>query len=161
MATAQTDTRGIHPGAYATSREPEAATPLARDPIHERCVPCCCQRLEALAQRLEAVTAAEPEFATIAEAAERLGIGIKALRSAVQRGEVLAYHLGTRAGGRPRVLVSEVRSWALRTAFDPFAEARASGGVAARRRAARSGPESPHGPRASLSRVPRDPCAPY
>ena len=74
-----------------------------------------------------------PEFATVAQAARRLGVGIKALRGAVQRGELRTYDLGTDAGGRPRVRVAEVRAWALGTARNPHADARAAGDAAARR----------------------------
>lgn len=88
-------------------------------------------RLAALVERLEAATAPLPEFAPIIEAARRLGVGTKALRGAVQRGELRTYDLGTR-GGRPRVCVAEVREWALSTARDPLAEARAAGDAAAR-----------------------------
>ena len=57
---------------------------------------------------------------------------------AIQRGEVRVYHLGTPAGGRPRVHVPEVRAWALATAFDPLAEARFAGDAAARSMTSRS-----------------------
>ena len=47
-------------------------------------------------RRLEVVARPNsPEFATVAEAARALGIGTKALRGAVQRGEVSVYQLGT------------------------------------------------------------------
>ena len=89
-------------------------------------------RLDALVERLEKATTCEPEFATVAQAARRLGIGTKALRGAIQRGEILVYDLGTRARGRRRVHVPEVRAWALDTACDPMAKARAAGDAAAR-----------------------------
>src|SRR5262245_40567518 len=73
-----------------------------------------------------------PEFLTITQAAQVLGIGIKALRGAVGRGEIPVYRLGTSGMGRPRVHVPEVRTWALGTRYDPFARVRASAGVAAR-----------------------------
>lgn len=83
-------------------------------------------------RQLSAVASADPEFATVVHAARRLGVGVKALRGAVRRGEVPAYALGTR--GRPRVCVAEVRAWALSTAIDRHAEARAAGDRAARER---------------------------
>lgn len=89
-------------------------------------------RLEALIERFEAAAAHAPEFATVAQASRLLGIGIKAVRGAIHRGELLVYHLGTRSGGRLRVHVPEVRAWALSTAFDPLAEARAAGDAAGR-----------------------------
>jgi len=94
-------------------------------------------RLEELVGRLDEASATCPEFATVAEASRFLGIGVKALRGAIQRGEVPVYALGTRAAGRPRVHVPEVRAWALGTALDPLAAARAAGDVAARERVRR------------------------
>jgi excisionase family DNA binding protein len=94
--------------------------------------PNAIDRLEALVERLERVTAPGPEFATVGQASELLGIGTKALRGAIQRGEIPVYHLGTRVGGRRRVHLPEVRSWALGTARDPLAEVRAAGDAAAR-----------------------------
>ena len=96
-------------------------------------------RLESLIRRLDHATIRGPEFATVSQAARRLGIGSKALRMAIQRGEVRVYHLGTPAGGRPRVHVPEVRAWALATAFDPLAKVRAAGDAAARSSLPRSG----------------------
>jgi hypothetical protein len=73
------------------------------------------------------------EFTTVSRAALRFGIGVKALRAAIRRGEVRTFGLGTAAGGRPRVLAEEVRRWALSTAIDRHAAARQAGDAAARR----------------------------
>ena len=89
-------------------------------------------RLESLVAQLEVAMRPEPEFVTAARAAAILGLGVKALRSAIQRGEVRVYHLGTSKRGRRRVHLPEVRTWALGTAFDPFEQARAAGDAAAR-----------------------------
>ena len=85
-------------------------------------------------ERIEAAAAPGPEFATVAQSARRLGIGVKALRGAIRRGEVRTYRLGTMSGGRPRVRVDEVRAWALGTVSDRHAEARRAGDRAARER---------------------------
>lgn len=90
------------------------------------------KRLEALAGRLEAISSPAPEFVTVAEASRRMGIGEKALRSAVRRGEVRAFALGTAGRGRPRVRLAEVREWAMGTVFDPQSRARRAGELAAR-----------------------------
>ena len=89
--------------------------------------------LRQIQERLDKNRVPEPEFATVVQAARRLGIGVKALRGAVQCGDLRVYHLGTRAGGRPRVHVPEIREWALGTACDPLEAARAAGDAAARR----------------------------
>lgn len=95
---------------------------------------CGWRQLFAAVERLKQVSSPGPEFATVEQAARRLGIGSKALRAAVQRGDVRVYTLGTPAGGRPRVHVPEVREWALGTAVDPHARARAAGDAAAKER---------------------------
>ncbi len=64
---------------------------------------------------------------------------------AIQRGEVRVYHLGTPAGGRPRVHVPEVRAWALGTACDPMAKVRAAGDAAARSHRSVSPHQEPRG----------------
>ncbi len=102
-------------------------------------------RLRALIERLDTENVSGPEFATVAQAASRLGIGSKALRGAIQRGEIPVYHLGTCAGGRPRVHVPEVRAWALGTASDPMAKARAAGDGAARSHRSVSPHQEPRG----------------
>ena len=102
------------------------------------CVHQLVDRLRALIECLDTENVSGPEFATVAQAASRLGIGSKALRGAIQRGEIPVYHLGTCAAGRPRVHVPEVRAWALGTASDPMAKARAAGDGAARSMTSRS-----------------------
>ncbi len=102
-------------------------------------------RLRALIERLDTENVSGPEFATAAQAARRLGIGTKALRGAIQRGEIPVYHLGTCAAGRPRVHVPEVRAWALGTACDPLAEARSAGDAAARSQRSVSPHQKPRG----------------
>ncbi len=89
------------------------------------------ERLEAVANQLERPTEPTPEFVTVARAASLIGIGEKALRGAVQRGEITVYDLGTDNGGRRRVRLDEVREWALQTRVDPMADARAAAEVAA------------------------------
>lgn len=90
-------------------------------------------RLEALVECFESAAAARsPEFVTVADAARHLGIGEKALRGAVSRGEVRVFRLGTESGGRPRVRIDEVREWGLSTIFDPSDGARRAGELAAR-----------------------------
>ncbi len=79
------------------------------------------------ADRIEAAASAGPEFTTVTDAASRIGVGEKALRGAVNRGEVPVYNLGTMAGGRRRVRLDEVRAWAISTRVDPKANARAAG----------------------------------
>lgn len=84
------------------------------------------------AKRVESAGAPAPDFTTVADAAARIGVGEKALRGAVNRGEVPVYDLGTRAGGRRRVRLDEVREWALGTRIDPKANARETGDRVAR-----------------------------
>lgn len=74
----------------------------------------------------------EPEFTTVARAARILGIGVKALRGAIQRKEIRVFHLGTASRGRPRIRMAEVREWALGTEFDPYEESRRRGEATAR-----------------------------
>ena len=109
------------------------------------CVHQLVDRLRALIERLDTENVSGPEFATVAQAASRLGIGSKALRGAIQRGEIPVYHLGTCAAGRPRVHVPEVRAWALGTASDPMAKARAAGDAAARSQRSVSPHQEPRG----------------
>lgn len=86
----------------------------------------------ALRRELNERTSVEPEFVTVACAAEVLGIGVKALRGAIQRKELRVFHLGAASHGRPRVCVAEVREWALSTEFDPYEESRRRGEATAR-----------------------------
>lgn len=88
--------------------------------------------LESLVARLEQATASIPEFATVTEASRILGVGIKALRGAIHRGDIPVYTLGTKSAGRTRVHVPEARAWALSTARDPLAGIRSAGNAAAR-----------------------------
>lgn len=90
-------------------------------------------RLERAIFAVEQATNGVKEFSTIAAAARQLGIGQKALRAAIRRGEVPVYALGTKSAGRPRVHIPEVRDWALSTQVDPFEAIRQSGKTAARR----------------------------
>ena len=95
-------------------------------------------RIEVAVERLESAAVVVPEFVTVAVAAQHFGIGEKALRGAVARGEVRVFKLGTESGGRPRVRIDDVREWALSTVFDPSEEARRAGELAARQVGKRS-----------------------
>ena len=108
-----------------------------RDRVYSSRLGRLLRRFERLADRLEQSVGPAPEFTTVSDAVSRIGIGEKALRGAVNRGEVPVYELGTKAGGRRRVRLDEVREWALSTRVDPKANARAAGDRVAKRLAHR------------------------